>query len=341
MDFGSMMIKRKWKADQMNHLKKVINFIHPIIVTLRFSILSIFISLFVTASIILMAINYKNASHDIFFTANKSMHDITQSLNQLFISEISRIERDAHTTAALISRKVLDVNHVNTMTNYLFTAAEHFNITQEIYWGDTKGNYLSAVYNNDDTITSYYADASKVPPLETALYRNIQGNIIATTTSSSHYDPRQRPWYQAALAKGKPTWTEVYLFQPFEYLGITLGTPVYENTQLIGVLGVDIRLDWISWYIDSLTTTPHGILFVVQEDGKLIGYPQFEKLPKQTHLIDIHTLPAKWIADSFDLYKKSKNRSFFFCLRRANLPGKISACAYRHKPKMVNWSGNS
>ncbi|MGF1492210.1 MAG: hypothetical protein ACFBSC_07125 [Microcoleaceae cyanobacterium] len=48
----------------------------------------------------------------------------------------------------------------------------------------------------------------------TAPRRNIyqlddQGNPT-NLIKSQEYDPRQRPWYKAAVAGSQPTWTEVY-----------------------------------------------------------------------------------------------------------------------------------
>ncbi|VVC75822.1 Adenylate cyclase 1 [Aquicella siphonis] len=298
----------------MKYIKVLINFINHIIVTLKFSILSLFITLFLTASLILMTLSYKSSSDDIFFIANKSMEDITHSLSQMFLSEVRLAQRDSGITLSLITGKVLDVDEPDEMIRYFYYLAEFFNIVQAIYWGDTKGNYVSAEYEDDDSITSHYIDRSIPAPTESIIRRNVAGTVISSTQSHDvDYDPRVRPWFLSAQKIGKAAWTNVYLYKPSDYLGITLATPVYGKKGLLeGVLGVDLRLDWISWYIDGLKITPHGILFVVMENGKLIAYPNFDKLPKMSRLLDIHELPSKWIAYSFDKYKKLKAKRFSF-----------------------------
>jgi len=293
-----------------SNIKSMIN---RIIVTLKFSILSIFITLFTAASIILMVISYNNSSRDIILTANQSMREITQSLNQVFIAEMNLAQRDVLVTTALIRSKVIDVQKVKSMIDYFFSLAWQFNIVQAIYWGDMKGNYISAEYNDDDSITSYYENAAANPPAEMIINRNVKGNITSTKTVEEHYDPRVRPWFITASKQGKPGWTDVYFYDQDKFLGVTFAAPVYKtNKQLQGVIGVDVRLDWISWYIAGLKVTPHGILFIVQNDGKLIGFPNYEKMKNLTRLMDIHTLSEKWVADSFDLYQKNKKENFSF-----------------------------
>ncbi|VVC75598.1 Adenylate cyclase 1 [Aquicella siphonis] len=298
----------------MECIKKIRKLCGQIIVTLRFSILSIFISLFVISSIIVTATYYMNSSRDIIYVANKSMHDITQSLNQLFLSEIRVAEQDAIFTSLLMQRNALNTNDASEMISYFFTQAEQFNIAQAIYWGDVKGNYVSAEYENDHTITSHYIDRNARPPYELAIKRDRHGKVVEYKKSGAvDYDPRARPWFKEAEEAAKPVWTRVYLYKPSDYLGITLAAPVYDdNRQLKGVLGVDIRLDWISAYINKQYVNPHGVLFIVQENGDLIAYPHFDELPRHNYLMHISELPDKWIPESFTIYKNSGQTSFSF-----------------------------
>lgn len=296
----------------MNYLAKFILYTRHVVISLRFSILAIFITLFVIACSILILVGYKNSSLDIIYTASQSMRNMTQSLERVFMSEISLIERDGSVSAALIKRKILNPNKTQEMTNYFYICTEHFEIAHEIYWGDIHGNYISAVYNNDNTTTTYYGNANISPTQETVIHHDLKGNVTQKTTLPSEYDPRTRAWFQMAASKEIPIWTDVYSFKPAEYLGITFATPIYEKQQLKGVLGIDLRLDWISWYINNLTTSPNGVIFIIQSDGKLIGHSQYAKLERQTSLVDIHTLPERWIAKSFEIYKNIGNSSFSF-----------------------------
>lgn len=294
------------------NIRNLLHYITHFIISLKLSILSIFISLFTIASLIFMVMSYQSASHYLMYTANQSMMDATESLNHQFQTEIALAERDANLTASLIKQNILNVNDINSMVTYLYSIAKQFKISQAMYWGDKNGNYISAEYEDDDSITSNYNSQLTTPPTEKTITRNKNGDILKETTTISNYDPRHRPWYQLAVKDKNAVWTDTYLYQPSNLPGITYAIPIYDNNNIIrGVLGLDVRLDWLSWYIDTQKITPHAVLFIVREDGKLIAYPHFET-EKRTELTDIHTITSHWVAKAFDLHKSNQLDYFTF-----------------------------
>lgn len=298
--------------------KKLLHYITHFIISLKLSILSIFISLFTIASIIFMVISYNSASHYLIYTANQSMFDATESLNHKFQNEIALAERDANLTASLINQNILDVHDISNLIVYLYSISKQFKISQAIYWGDTNGNYISAEYEEDDSITSNYNTQLTTPPTEITITRNKNGDTLKQTSTLSTYDPRNRPWYQLAVKEKHAAWTDTYLYQPTNRLGITYAIPIYDHENILrGVLGLDVRLDWLSWYIDTQKITQHAILFIVREDGKLIAYPHIEN-DLSTELSDIHTLSANWISKAFDLHRNNKLDYFRFDYKNIN-----------------------
>ncbi|MGB8647441.1 MAG: cache domain-containing protein, partial [Anaerolineae bacterium] len=63
-----------------------------------------------------------------------------------------------------------------------------------------------------------------------------QGNQGELVYSVPDYDPRPRPWYQAAVQAGKQTWTPIFMW-PSGDVGLDAVAPVYDqNGKLLGVL---------------------------------------------------------------------------------------------------------
>ncbi|MGL5081409.1 MAG: response regulator [Microcoleaceae cyanobacterium] len=87
------------------------------------------------------------------------------------------------------------------------------------------------------------------------------------------YDPRARPWYKAAVAIGKPTWSEVYTdAASTKALMITPSQPVFDsNNQLVGVLGLDVTLEAISNFLSTLNIGKTGKTFIVEPSGLLVA----------------------------------------------------------------------
>jgi PAS domain S-box-containing protein len=90
------------------------------------------------------------------------------------------------------------------------------------------------------------------------------------------YDPRTRSWYQAAVERDEPVWSEPYVFASSGAVGITLSVPVrYPSGELWGVIGIDFALSRLSTVIleyRSRTIGADGFIFVSDGTGRMIGH---------------------------------------------------------------------
>jgi signal transduction histidine kinase/class 3 adenylate cyclase/CheY-like chemotaxis protein len=98
-----------------------------------------------------------------------------------------------------------------------------------------------------------------------------RGNPLPATESKP-YEPRDRPWYQAAKERGQPTWSPIY---PSEHLGllqITPVVPIYNSAgKLRGVLGTNLILSEISKFLEALEISPSGEAFIIERSGDLVA----------------------------------------------------------------------
>ena len=93
------------------------------------------------------------------------------------------------------------------------------------------------------------------------------------------YDPRQRPWYKAAVTADKVTLTPPYLAS-VGGLVVTIAMPVKTNGQLLGVVGGDLSLDTLVQIINSVDFGGLGQAFLVSGDGQVIVTPEKDQLMK-------------------------------------------------------------
>ena len=88
------------------------------------------------------------------------------------------------------------------------------------------------------------------------------------------YDPRSRPWYQAAEAELASIWTDPYIFFTSKKPGITAASPVFDaNGALKGVVGVDIGIDAISDFLSRLNIGESGTALILNSNGDVIAHP--------------------------------------------------------------------
>lgn len=86
------------------------------------------------------------------------------------------------------------------------------------------------------------------------------------------FDPRGRPWYQAAKRAGRPIWSPVYPDFSQQTAKIALTQPIYNRAgELQGVVGVDCLLSAVSRYLNKLKVGTSGETFIVERSGQLIA----------------------------------------------------------------------
>ncbi|NJL02773.1 MAG: HAMP domain-containing protein [Spirulinaceae cyanobacterium SM2_1_0] len=86
------------------------------------------------------------------------------------------------------------------------------------------------------------------------------------------FEPRDRPWYRAAIAAGRPAWSPIYLDFSTEELAITAVEPIYDRQgQLSGVLGSDLFFACLNRYLRQIEVGERGVVFVIERNGQLIS----------------------------------------------------------------------
>lgn len=90
------------------------------------------------------------------------------------------------------------------------------------------------------------------------------------------YDPRERPWYKNAISQPLKSlhWTEPYTFFTTKEPGITISTAWQnkdEDRKM--VTAFDVLLSNISDFTSTMEISDNGFVFVLTNDGKVIGLP--------------------------------------------------------------------
>lgn len=99
----------------------------------------------------------------------------------------------------------------------------------------------------------------------------------------SGYDPRTRPFYELARARGRRTWTPPYVFFDEGIPGITCATPHLVQGELRGVITVDFDLNSLSEMVSELRLSEHGSVFVFTPDGTMLAHPTLRLVAEHGH----------------------------------------------------------
>ncbi len=127
------------------------------------------------------------------------------------------------------------------------------------------------------------------PVLEESFFNTFYGEqngnfyIFPERTISPQYDPRERPWYQAAAESGKYAVTDPYESEGTKKLMITIARSIYKGDDLVGVVGTDVLVDTV---IDMLMETDiDGLesVFIVDQNGRIVVHKDKTKLGTSTY----------------------------------------------------------
>lgn len=89
----------------------------------------------------------------------------------------------------------------------------------------------------------------------------------------SDYDPRQRPWYQAAEGAQDTVITAPYVDAQSGGLIVTFARPFYQDGRLSAVIGADISINDVIDIVSGIAPTPASFGFLTTEDGTLVAHP--------------------------------------------------------------------
>ncbi|MCC5883226.1 MAG: HAMP domain-containing protein [Halomonas sp.] len=145
-------------------------------------------------------------------------------------------------------------------------------------WIDARGNMLEAlapVVRNDDPFDALLQLEASGGFIATYLAYPQDGRVLFSDgwTPPADYDPRERAWYQQAVAAESTVVTEPYEDADTGDLVVTIATPFHVNGQLVAVGGGDIAIGEIVSNVGSIAPTPNSFAFLVTADGTLVAHP--------------------------------------------------------------------
>ena len=232
-----------------------------------------------------------------YFFANRALinhaHNIMDNMAASTVIRSENYLLPAHNTADIARRllkdNVLDYSNLRMMENYFFEQLQTYKQFAGIFFGAPDGSFFYVNRDNIKTVGGYRVKNIKFSETGvrqiTLKWIDKFGNLIANEIDDNDkYDPRQRPWYKQAVSEMRLTWTEPYIFFTSRKPGITTASPVIDKKGNIkGVVGVDIEIAQISKFLSNLDIGKTGKAFVMDKMGKMIAFPEIDKIYKNNN----------------------------------------------------------
>ncbi len=172
----------------------------------------------------------------------------------------------------------MDIQHPGGLEGHFLAQILHFPTVVSICYADEQAEYVGAVRKvlgvELGTSLSSKATGNALEGYEV----DSQGHHLQRIFSSPPgYDPRLRPWYQAAVQAKGPAWTPVYVWSSGD-VGLDAVVPVYgDDARLVGVLDTSLTLNEISEFLAGLHATEHARIFIMERSGLLVASSTMEQ----------------------------------------------------------------
>jgi class 3 adenylate cyclase len=148
---------------------------------------------------------------------------------------------------------------------------------------DPDGNFLMVRETPDGSLHTKIVDRSQTVCQVTWIRRDKDGHEVdVETTADDSYDPRNRPWYKGAVETAEVYWSDFYIFFTDKKHGITISRKIMgPDDQLMGVFGLDMQLESINEFLETLKIGQNGRAVIVDEEGYVVATPDIEKIVKK------------------------------------------------------------
>lgn len=181
---------------------------------------------------------------------------------------IAQINGDA------IDLGILNPNDLKGMGHYFWKQMQLYDVGY-ISFGGKNGDFAGAgFYFDDGRISINEASPKKFNNTNLYTYNtNAQGDRTKLAYVDKNYAFQKEAWYADPVAAGKSVWSKIYQWKTPPYpIALAANRPVYDkNNNLIGVIGVDMRLSQVSDFLSKLKISPSARTFILERNGSLVA----------------------------------------------------------------------
>nr|HPM73906.1 histidine kinase dimerization/phosphoacceptor domain -containing protein [Spirochaetales bacterium] len=136
--------------------------------------------------------------------------------------------------------------------------------------GMENGDYLEAQRIGPD---SYRVGAAGAVTGGSLVFRPVldDGGFGELYVEAPGYDPRERPWYRAAIEADGLAWSRPYSIFSTNEPAVAVSLPVRRDGEVFGVAVATVELGTLSAYLATVEEARNGVAFVEDEEGRLIA----------------------------------------------------------------------
>ncbi|HAX76308.1 MAG TPA: histidine kinase [Cyanobacteria bacterium UBA11372] len=215
-------------------------------------------------------LSFKNGQQAVNQLAEGLMSEVSERVKDRLDVYLSVPKLSNQLNANALDTGALDIRNVAKREEYFLKQFPAFPLLTLTVFGTAQGETYGIRRFKGNEILLKYSDAT-TNYAQIYFTRNSKGEI-ELKNSIPNFDPRKRPWYQAAIKAGKHTWTPIFADIVGESLIISAVQPYYNKSrQLKGVLSSSFLLVYVNEFLQSLKIGKTGQVFIMENSGELVS----------------------------------------------------------------------
>ena len=223
-------------------------------------------------------LSLRNGQKHVNNIARELKNEVTAHIRQQITAYMETPQIVVQINADAVRLGQLNIQDSGSLERHFWHQMQLFKSLRPIGFGNEQGEMQAVDRLVDGTLVIRVVDKSTGGNYHTYTTDN-HGYRAKLIKVNETFDPRTRPWYQAAVKVGKLTWSEIYPYFSSPSLAISAAQPFYDDRTgtLLGVTNATLSLSQISDFLQDLKIGHSGQTFIVERTGDLVASSTTEK----------------------------------------------------------------
>lgn len=241
--------------------------------SLRTVLIFPYVALVIILAVAIGALSYQTGSQAVQTVSEHLMHEtvdrIGLAIDRHVVGSVATLE--AAFPNGMLAPETIESDLDGIRTRFWIATSLHIDPNNYVYYGNLEGQAIGLYrhsYEEGELRVKYFPEEHR------KRYRinGINGTPQYESTEKSLFDPRTRPWFQAAQSSSQDIWTSVYIDFGTQDLVATRARRVLDkNGDLKGVVATDMPLRALNDFVGSIDISPNGLAFILEPNGQLIA----------------------------------------------------------------------
>ena len=204
------------------------------------------------------------------FVTNQAMNREREQFNQSSVKQIHEVDNAFSFFLESVAENVTQLSQTRLLKSADSTLHSYFGTSQVTKMHIPTSGAGVAIYELFEQIGKSHPSYSYVYAATS------QGHYLQWPESEirANYDPRERPWFKAALAgNGKPVRTQAYEFAEDHAVIISTAQTFIDADGGTGVISLDVSLNKLTEVAKKIRFGNNGYLLLVESDGNVLADP--------------------------------------------------------------------